>query len=202
MSATVYDFGGGLYLNITNKCPCACHFCIRNFTDGLGDADSLFLDHEPSVKEVLEELEKWPVTKYDELVFCGYGEPTERLDALIEIAKFVRAKYMGKDSRLKTIRLNTNGLADLINGKPTAHMLEGVIDSISISMNEADAEKYYELCEPVFGLKSYDAIFDYIRDVKQYVPHVASSVVGVISSQSIEICRKKAQELGIDFRVR
>lgn len=202
MSSVVYDYGGGLYINLTNKCPCRCEFCIRNFSDGLGDADSLFLEKEPTVKEVIDELPKWDPTKYEEVVFCGYGEPTERLDELLEVAKHIRKTYMRKDSKLKGTRINTNGLSDLIWGEPTAHKLEGIIDTVSVSMNEADAEKYDKLCHPKFGVKSYDAIFKYIEDVKKYVPNVASSVVSVISPESIEICRKKAKELGISFRVR
>ena len=80
----VYDYFGGLYINITNRCPNACEFCIRNFTNSLGDADSLVLKEDPTVDEVKKELENWDVRSYDEVVFCGYGEPTERLPELLE----------------------------------------------------------------------------------------------------------------------
>lgn len=202
MSSVVYDYGGGLYINLTNKCPCKCDFCIRNFTDRLGDADSLFLDKEPTVEEVKEELKKWNPAEYEEVVFCGYGEPTERLDVLLEIAKYIRSEYIKEGSKLKIIRLNTNGLADLIWGEPTAHKLQGIIDTVSISLNEADAEKYEKLCHPKFGIKSYDAMIDFIKDVKNYVPNVATSVVGVISEESIGKCREKAKELDVAFRIR
>ncbi len=202
MSSVVYDYGGGLYINLTNKCPCRCDFCIRNFTDGLGDADSLFLDKEPTIEEVKTELAKWDPTKYSEVVFCGYGEPTERLNELLEIAKYIRSEYIKEGSKLKAIRINTNGLADLIWGEPTAHKLQGIIDTVSVSLNEADEEKYEKLCHPIFGIKSYDAMIDYIKDVKKYVPNVATSVVGVISEESIAKCGEKAKELGVAFRVR
>lgn len=192
----VYDYFGGLYINLTNKCPCRCEFCVRNDVDGLGSAESLFLKKEPTVPEVIEELEKWDVSQYEEVVFCGYGEPTERLDALLEIAGYIKRVYG------KPIRINTIGLADLIWGCETAPKLEGLIDSVSVSMNEADPEKFNALCHPRFGLKSYDAMLRYIEDVKQYVPDVAVSVVGCISRESIEICRKKAETLGVRFRVR
>lgn len=194
--AIVYDYFGGLYINLTNKCPCRCEFCVRNNVDGLGSAESLFLKKEPTVPEVIEELEKWDVSQYEEVVFCGYGEPTERLDALLEIAAYIKRVYG------KPIRINTIGLADLIWGCETAPKLEGLIDSVSVSMNEADPEKFNALCHPRFGLKSYDAMLRYIEDVKQYVPDVAVSVVGCISRESIEICRKKAEMLGVRFRVR
>lgn len=193
----VYDYFGGLYINLTNKCPNACEFCIRNYTDSLGDADSLVLTEDPTVNEVKDELAKWDVAGYDEIVFCGYGEPTERLPELLELAKYIKAKYG------KPIRINTNGLADLIWGKETAPMLKGLIDAVSVSMNEADAQKYNELCHPRFGLRSYDAIIKYIKDVQKYVPYVATSVVSsAISRESIETCRAKAADLGVAFKVR
>ena len=193
----VYDYFGGLYINITNRCPNACEFCIRNFTNALGDADSLVLKEDPTVDEVKKELENWDVRSYDEVVFCGYGEPTERLPELLELARHIKAKYG------RQIRINTNGLADLIWGRPTAPDLKGVIDAVSVSMNEADAQKYYDLCHPKFGLKSYDAVIKYIEDVRDYVPYVATSVVtSAISSESINICRAKAAELGVVFKLR
>ncbi|MCQ2547253.1 MAG: TatD family nuclease-associated radical SAM protein [Clostridia bacterium] len=193
----VYDYFGGLYINLTNRCPNACEFCIRNFTDSLGDADSLVLKEDPTVEEVKAELRQWDVNKYEEVVFCGYGEPTERLKELLELAKFIKATWG------KPIRINTNGLADLIWGEETCPWLEGIVDMVSVSMNEADAEKYNNLCHPRFGLKSYEAIIKYISDVKKYVPYVATSVVGsAISRESLEACRAKAAQLDVSFRVR
>ena len=193
----VYDYYGGLYINLTNKCPNACEFCIRNFTNSLGDADSLVLKEDPTVEEVKKELESWDVRAYDEVVFCGYGEPTERLPELLELARHIKAKYG------RQIRLNTNGLADLIWGRPTAPDLKGVIDAVSVSMNEADAQKYLDLCHPRFGIQSYDAVIKYIEDVKEYVPHVATSVVThAISADSLRKCYEKAEQLGVEFKMR
>jgi TatD family-associated radical SAM protein len=192
----VYSYYEGLYINLTNKCPCSCDFCIRNYTDNLGSADSLFLDKEPTVDEVKEELVKWNIKEFNEVIFCGYGEPTERLPELLEIAEFVKKEYG------LPVRLNTNGLADLIWKRETAPDLEGKIDAVSVSMNEADAQKYFDLCHPVFGMESYDAMIKYISDVKKYVPDVATSIVSVITPESIELCRKKAEELGVTFKVR
>jgi len=193
----VYDYFGGLYINITNRCPNACEFCIRNFTDSLGNADSLVLKEDPAIEEVKEELARWDVKSYDEVVFCGYGEPTERLPEVLELARYIKARY-GLQSRI-----NTNGLADLIWGRPTAADFSGVIDAVSVSMNEADAQKYYDLCHPRFGPSSYDAVIRYIEDVRQYVPYVAASVVtSAISAESVAICRAKAKELGVVFKMR
>ena len=193
----LYDYFGGLYINLTNRCPNQCEFCIRNFTDSLGSADSLVLKEDPTVEEVKAELRRWDVNAYDEVIFCGYGEPTERLPELLELARHIKAAYG------KPIRINTNGLADLIWERETAPDLEGIIDAVSVSLNEADAESYQRLCHPRFGLKSYDAILKYIEDVKKYVPYVAVSVVsGAVSRDALEKCRAKAGEMGVHFKVR
>ena len=196
-----YDYGGGLYVNMTNKCPCRCAFCIRDMVDSLGDADSLWLKREPSKEELMKMLKQQNLAAYDEIVFCGYGEPTERLDCLPAVCDYVKNDPLLK-GRLKT-RLNTNGLSDFINDRPTAREFSGRLDAISISLNAPTAEKYNELCRPKFGIQSFDEILRFTQEVKQYVPDVTMSVVsGSISSQDVEECRKTAAKLGVKFRVR
>lgn len=196
-----YDYGGGIYVNMTNKCPCRCAFCIRDMVDSLGDADSLWLKREPSKEELMKMLKQQNLAAYDEIVFCGYGEPTERLDCLLAVCDYVKNDPLLK-GRLKT-RLNTNGLSDFINDRPTAREFSGRLDAISISLNAPTAEKYNELCRPKFGIQSFDEILRFTQEVKQYVPDVTMSVVsGSISSQDIEECRKTAAKLGVKFRVR
>ncbi|CDA91099.1 putative uncharacterized protein [Firmicutes bacterium CAG:238] len=196
-----YDYGGGLYVNMTNKCPCRCAFCIRDMVDSLGDADSLWLKREPSKEELMKMLKQQNLAAYDEIVFCGYGEPTERLDCLLAVCDYVKNDPLLKE-KLK-MRLNTNGLSDLINDKPTAREFSGRLDAISISLNAPTAEKYNELCRPKFGIQSFDEILRFTQEVKQYVPDVTMSVVsGSISSQDVEECRKTAAKLGVKFRVR
>ena len=197
MADIVYDYFGGLYINLTNRCPCRCEFCIKNFANGLGTADSLLLDREPTVDEVKQELRNWDVESYDEIIFCGYGEPTQRLDDLLILAAWLKENYG------KPIRINTIGLADLIWKRRTAPDLEGLIDAVSVSMNEADAKKYTALCHPVYGEQAYEAMLAYIEDVKRFVPFVAVSVVShSISRESLEACREKARQLGVAFKVR
>ena len=196
-----YDYGGGLYVNMTNKCPCRCAFCIRDMVDTLGDTDILWVKREPSKEELMKMLKQQNLAAYDEIVFCGYGEPTERLDCLLAVCDYVKNDPLLK-GRLKT-RLNTNGLSDFINDRPTAREFSGRLDAISISLNAPTAEKYNELCRPKFGIQSFDEILRFTQEVKQYVPDVTMSVVsGSISSQDIEECRKTAAKLGVKFRVR
>lgn len=193
----IYEYGGGLYVNMTNRCPCRCEFCIRNMTDALGQADSLWLKREPSVTEVIETLQQWDLGKYRELVFCGYGEPMERLPELLEICRCV------KEQKELRCRVNTNGLADLIQGKRTAPSLSGWVDALSISLNAASAKKYEQLCHPIFGERAYEAIMDFTSDAKRYVKDITMSVVGgTIPPEDIETCRGIAAELGVKFRVR
>lgn len=192
----LYDYGRGLYANITNRCPCRCDFCIRTMTDSLGSADSLWLKREPEAEEVIEMLEKWDLAQYDELVFCGYGEPMERLPELLCIARHVK-----KNTHLK-VRINTNGLSDLINGRETAADLEDLVDFVSVSLNQCDSSKYEALCHPAYGDKAFDAILKFTKDVQKYVPGVAMSVVNVISKEDIDACRKIAEKLGVNLRVR
>lgn len=194
-----YELGVSLYLNITNRCPCNCTFCIRRNNDGVNYGESLWLDHEPNLDEIFAVLHKIPedaLKKYDEVVFCGYGEPTERLDVMLECAKYIKSKKC-------RVRLNTNGLSDLINEKETAALLEGYIDSVSISLNAPDSETYSELCLPVFGSGSYDAIIRFAKDCKKYIPEVVMSVFGpALDESDITKCRDVCESLDIPMKVR
>jgi TatD family-associated radical SAM protein len=167
--------------------------------DSLGGADSLWLKREPTMEEILELLDQWDLNKFEELVFCGYGEPTERLPELIETAEYARSKAPG----LK-IRLNTNGLSDLINGRDTLPELSSVLDRISVSLNAKGPEEYLALCHPRFGIGAFEAMLDFTRRAKECIPDVTMSVVsGSIPYQDIEPCRRIAEEeIGVKFRVR
>ena len=147
-----YKVKNGIYVNMTNRCSCACTFCLRQNGPGVFGSDSLWLEHEPSVDEVKASIDSWDLSKYDEVVFCGYGEPTERLPELLEVAAYIRSK-----SDIK-IRINTNGLADLIWNRPTEADLEGLIDTVSISLNANNAEDYLKLTRSKFGIGSWQAM--------------------------------------------
>src|SRR5574337_136015 len=186
-----YAIRNSLYINLTNRCSNICDFCMRE-TYPFVKGHLLKLNREPTTEEVLEAI--GDPSSYDEIVFCGYGEPTERLDVLIAVAKFLKA-------RGKRIRLDTNGHGDLINGRPIIQELKGLIDTICISLNADTAEKYEEICKPVFGEKAYPALIQFIKDAKQVIPNVQVSIVE-IPGIDVEKCKKIARELGADFRVR
>ena len=192
-----YEGRSAIYVNITNRCPCACVFCLRHNKDHVFNADSLWLEREPTVKEICDSIDAWDLTKYDELVFCGYGEPTERLDDLLAVAAYVKAKGNTR------IRINTNGLADLIHGGKTAHRLKGLIDTVSISLNATNKEDYLKLVRPKFGIDSYDAMLSFAKDCTEYVPEVVMTVVDVVTSkEEQEKSRKICESIGATLRIR
>ena len=192
----LYDYEDSLYVNLTNKCPCACVFCIRKETDHVGNSDSLWLDHEPTVEEVKKEFKNFDLNKYDEIVFCGYGEPLVRINEVVEVAKYIRSI-----SNIK-IRVNTNGLSDLIHNKKTAQMLKDNIDAVSISLNAPNKVKYNEVTKPKFGEKSYEALLDFATDCKKYIKEVNFSVVDEINEQEIQESKELAESMNIPLRVR
>ena len=197
MMTITYEGRNSLYVNMTNRCPCACTFCLRHNKDHVFKANSLWLDREPTVKEVCDSLDTWDLSKYDAVVFCGYGEPTERLDDLLEVAAYLKSK-----GDVKT-RINTNGLSDLINGEKTAHKLQGLIDSVSISLNATNKEDYLRLVRPRFGIESYEAMLNFTKDCTEYVPEVVMTVVDVITSkEEQELSQKICESVGATLRIR
>ncbi|MDD6035506.1 MAG: TIGR04100 family radical SAM protein [Lachnospiraceae bacterium] len=197
MMTITYPVKNGIYVNMTNRCPCACTFCLRHNGEGVFGSEPLWLDREPTVREVCDSIDEWELTKYDELVFCGYGEPTERLDDLLTVAKYVKGKCDIK------IRVNTNGLADLIHGEKTAYKLKGLVDTVSVSLNATNRETYYELVRPKFGMESYEAMLAYTKDCTDYVPNVVMTVVDVVTTPEEQMqCRKICESVGATLRVR
>ncbi len=197
MMTITYPVKNGIYVNMTNRCPCACTFCLRHNGEGVYGSDSLWLDREPTVQEVCDSLDKWNLDDYSEIVFCGYGEPTERLDDLLKVAAYIKSK-----SNIPT-RINTNGLADLIWGESVAHKLKGLIDTVSVSLNATNAEEYNAVVRPKFGLPSYEAMLKFTKDCVAHVPNVVMTVVDVVTTpEEQEHCREICSTLGATLRVR
>ena len=197
MMTITYEGNRSLYVNITNRCPCACVFCLRHNKDHVFNSSSLWLEREPTVKEICDSIDSWDLEKYDEIVFCGYGEPTERLDELLQVAAYV------KSSRNIKLRINTNGLADLICKEKVAHKLKGLIDTVSISLNATNEVDYLKLVRPKFGIESYEAMLSFARDCTKHVPEVIMSVVDVVTSkEEQDRSRKICESIGAVLRVR
>lgn len=193
----LYKVHNNLYVNLTNKCPCACTFCLRQNTDHVGESESLWLEHEPSFEEVMSEFEKHDMTQYDELVFCGFGEPTEALEILIRTAEYVKSTFN------IPIRLNTNGLGNLIHGRDITPEFKGLIDTVSISLNTPNADRYHELVRSKFGDKSFDAMLDFARACTKTVPKVIMSTVDTtLTKEEERECKAICNDIGAVYRIR
>ena len=199
MMTIAYQVKNGIYVNLTNRCPCACTFCLRAKGPGVYGSPSLWLDREPTEVEVVAALDAQDWTRFREAVFCGYGEPTERLDVLLAAASHLKAR----DPALR-IRVNTNGLSDLINGRPTAALFAGCVDCLSISLNTDDPAEYLALCRPKFGAAAFPALLAFAREAASAVPEVVLTVVGepVTDVAKQARCRALAESLGARLRVR
>ena len=193
----LYKVHNNLYINLTNRCPYSCTFCLRQKMDKVGESDTLWLLREPTAEEVIEEFKKWDVDSFHEIVFCGFGEPTEAFDVLKKVAEFIKSKYN------KPIRLNTNGVGSLINKRNIAPELKGLIDTVSISLNNPDPEEYAKLVRSKYGVKSFQEMIDFAKECKKYVPNVVmSTVYTTISHEEEKKCKEICDKIGAEYRIR
>lgn len=197
MADIVYSLDGGTYLNITNKCPCNCAFCIRSKGDAVGEASMLWFDKEPTFDEIKSAIDDYDFTNIDNAIFCGYGEPTNAYDNLIKTANYL--KEINPDIKL---RLNTNGLSDLINNKPTAKELSMLFDAISVSLNEPTSEKYDKITRNIYQGKAFDAMLKFTKECVKYCKDVRMTVVDVISEEEIKQAKEVCASTGAKFKVR
>ena len=200
METISYAYGPALYVNLTNRCDCACVFCLRhNGHKGSIYADDLWLDHEPTRQEALEDLLARDLPKYSELVFCGFGEPAYRMDDIVWLVDRLKEAAPG----LPPVRINTNGHADLILGRDVTPELKGRIDALSISLNGSTCEEYVAVTRPRDGDRAWEAMLDFTRRAVRYVPTVMMTVVDKDKSpQELEACRALCESLGARLRVR
>lgn len=197
MSDIIYRYNNQVYFNITNKCPCRCTFCIRNNGKSVGEADNLWFDTEPSMDEIYKALEEYDFSDCKEAVYCGYGEPTMALEKLLLVSNYMRENHPS----IK-LRLNTNGLSDLIHKRSTAEEICKAVDSVSISLNMPDAKSYNEVVRPAYGEKSFDAMLKFAQDSHKYLENVRFSVVDCIGKENVRKCQALAASLSVPLRVR
>ena len=193
---TVYWLDDKLYLNITNTCSNRCGFCFRNFKQGVSDF-TLKLPAEPSFEQVAAELD-YALRKrvWREVVFCGFGEPTERLDLLLELARQIKQHYSGVP-----IRVNTNGHGNVLNPNRdvVAELKSAGVERVSVSLNAGDEETYNEVCQPSFG-GAFDAVLEFIRKAK---PMLDVEVTAVTTPEvDLHKAETLAKQLGVKFRLR
>ena len=193
----LYEVHNGLYVNLTNRCSCACTFCVRQTDDSVGKSDTLWLEHEPTFEEVMAAFDDFDMSKYEELVFCGFGEPTETFDTLKRVAAEAKRRWN------IPVRVNTNGQGSLINERDIAPEFEGIVDTVSISLNTPNAEEYLKLTRSRYKEQTFPAMLEFAREVKKYVPNVVMSTVGTtITHEEEEQCQTLCNELGVTYRIR
>ena len=195
MAYILYTYKNQVYANITNRCDCSCRFCIRSHKDSVGESDNLCHKSEPSLEEIKQAMDAFDFKGYDELVYCGYGEPTCALDNLLASAAYAKEKQNIK------IRLNTNGLANLYHKRNIIPELAKVIDRVSISLNAPTAEKYQEVTRPQFE-NAFPALLEFAELAKGAFEHVQLSIVDVLPEEEIKECQRIADERGIYLKIR
>ena len=195
MADILYTYKNQVYANITNRYDCNCQFCIRSHKDSVGEADNLWHKSEPTLEEIRQAMDAFDFKGYDELVYCGYGEPTCALDNLLASAAYAKEKQNIK------IRLNTNGLANLYHKRNIIPELAKVIDSVSVSLNAPTAEKYQEVTRPQFE-NAFPALLEFAELAKGAFEHVQFSIVDVLPEEEIKECQRIADERGIYLKIR
>ena len=186
-----YEIRDSLYLNITNECTAECDFCVRNFTPFV-KGHNLKLDRDPAAEEVLAAI--GDVKRYNEVVFCGYGEPTLKLDVVKSVAKALKTKGV-------RVRLVTNGHGDLINSRPIAGELIGLIDKVSVSLDVDTEENYNRICKPKFGAGTHKKVLNFIKDcVANHIETEATCLD--IAGVDVRECERIVRSLGANFRLR
>ena len=188
----VYPIRNSLYLNLTNRCSNLCTFCAKKASYVVKGHD-LELSREPSAEELVQAV--GDPQRYQEIVFCGFGEPLLRL----ETVKTVAAELKKKGAR---VRIDTDGQANLVYGRNILPELKGLVDAVSVSLNAESPEKYQRLCRSPFGEESFHGILDFIREAKKVIPEVVATIVEM-PGVDVEACRSLAEEeLGVKFKRR
>lgn len=190
----VYTIGNKIYINLTNRCSNNCDFCIRQGREGM-NGQPLWLKNEPTAEDVIEQLPQNLDDFDEEVVFCGFGEPTYNLETLDEVASYLHCVD-------KTTRINTNGQANLIHGRDVSDVIVTSCDVINVSLNECNAEKYQQHCKSIFGQKAFAEMLNFAKLCREKGGNVVFSVVDSIGEKDVEACRKLADKLGVPLRVR
>jgi len=191
-SIIAYRLHGNCYLNITSQCTLRCGFCPKYNRSWEVQSYDLRLHREPTVEEVLTAIGN--PAQFSEIVFCGLGEPTVRLDALLAIARALKAQGA-------RVRVNTDGLANLREGRDVTPELAEVVDSLSISMNAQDAAVYNEHTRPKLR-GAFNAMLEFARLAHERGMAVTLTAIDGLDGVDIDACRKIAESLGVGFRRR
>ena len=187
-----YQIENNLYLSITDRCTLECAFCPKTLGDMQVKGYDLSFDHRPTAEEIIGSIDD--PARYQEVVFCGYGEPTLRLNVLLEVARDIKARG-GK------VRVNTDGLCNLVHKHDTLPVLAECVDALSVSLNAQNQEVYDLHCRPNLP-GSFDAVLSFLREAPKYIDDVTATAVDGLEGVDIPACEALAAELGVKFRRR
>jgi TatD DNase family protein len=190
-SKIAYRIRDSLYLNITNRCSNRCTFCAK-FDDFTVKGHYLRLDHEPDFAEVMSAIGEHQ--GYSEVVFCGYGESLLRLELVRELAAELKKRDI-------SIRINTDGQANLVHGRNILPELAGLVDSVSVSLNASDGATYATLCNSPFGESGFSAVIDFLKEAKKHIPRVVATAV-TVPGIDMSAVKRLSESLGVEFRER
>ncbi len=188
-----YPVEDRLYINLTDRCTLDCAFCPKTHDDYHVHEYDLRLEHLPELNELISGMPD--LSAYNEVIFCGFGEPTLRLKVLLQLAHTI------KQNRDITIRLNTDGLGSLVNKRNIVPELAECIDAVSVSMNAQDEAVYVRHCRPAMA-GSYVAMQDFLKEAKLHIPEVTATAINGLEGVDIKACKALAEQLGVRFRAR
>jgi TatD DNase family protein len=186
-----YPLKNSLYINLTIRCNADCVFCDRK-GDAVVKGHNLKIEREPTAEEVIREI--GDPTRYNEIVFCGYGEPTIRLDALKDVARWVK-------ERGGRTRLNTDGHGNVINKRNIVPELVGLVDAVSISLNSTDPQQYGALMR-LDGSRYFPAMVEFAREAVRVLPRVVMTIVDLQEVDEATARRFVEEEVGAVFSKR
>lgn len=187
-----YQIDNNLYLSITDRCTLECAFCPKTHGDMTVKGYDLSFNHRPTSEEIIASIDD--PTRYDEVVFCGYGEPTMRFNVLLEVARNVKA-------RGGRVRLNTDGLSNLVHKHDTLPELAECVDALSVSLNAQNSEVYDRHCRPNLP-GSYEAVLEFLREAPKHIQDVTATAIDGLEGVDIPACEAIAKDLGVKFRRR
>jgi len=192
MDTLVYDIEGSRYINLSDRCTLRCQFCPKTHEEFQVHEYNLKLKHRPTAAQIISAL--GDPTKYKEIVFCGFGESTLRLKVLLEVARYVKEKG-GR------VRVNTDGLANLVNKRNVLPELSQCVDALCVSMNAQNELTYNRHCSPLLE-GSYSAMLEFLSLAPQYIDDVTATAIDGLDGVDIEACERMALDKGVKFRRR
>ncbi len=187
-----YTIGNCRYVSINDRCTLECTFCPKTQGSMRVHEFDLTMNHRPDAQEIIDAI--GAPEQYDEVVFCGFGEPTLRLNVLLEVARAVK-------DRGARVRVNTDGLSNLVHKDNTLPALGECVDAFSVSMNAQNKAVYDLHCCPNLP-GSYEAMLDFLKAAPRFVSEVTATAIDGLEGVDIEACETLARELGVNFRRR